>query len=188
MKCLVVDTSTELCVLAVVEDMRVICQKIFTHGNSLSKNLLPAIETLLQETGLSKKNLEMIAVGVGPGSYTGTRVGVAVAKSLAFGLGLSLKTFSSPLAFLPAAEGSFACVLPTRPGPFYVIKGRCSSSGVHQDGAALIAAENLEKYVEGVDFRLSAVIEPNLEYLCCFLSQQTSILPEKAEVLYLHSP
>ena len=53
---------------------------------SSSEVLLEKIVFLLKENNLSPSDLEMLAVSVGPGSFTGTRVGLATAKALAFGL------------------------------------------------------------------------------------------------------
>ncbi len=61
------------------------------HGDSL----LPMVETILQEANLTLEDLALIAVGVGPGSFTGTRIGLAVAKGLVLGTGLPLVGISS---------------------------------------------------------------------------------------------
>lgn len=53
-----------------------------------SRTLLPAIDRLLRRQGLGPADLEAVAVGIGPGSFTGVRVGLALAKTIAFGLGI----------------------------------------------------------------------------------------------------
>jgi tRNA threonylcarbamoyladenosine biosynthesis protein TsaB len=50
------------------------------HG----RGLVPSIAELFQKAGISVRNLDCVAVGLGPGSYTGLRVGVSAAKTLAF--------------------------------------------------------------------------------------------------------
>lgn len=60
-----------------------------------SKRILVELEAFLDNYGVHKKDLKGIAVGLGPGSYTGIRVGIAVAKGLARGLGLPLGGRSS---------------------------------------------------------------------------------------------
>ncbi len=50
------------------------------HG----RGLIPAIATLLEQAGLSPRDLDAIAVGLGPGSFTGLRVGIMAAKTLAY--------------------------------------------------------------------------------------------------------
>lgn len=54
----------------------------FTEGLSHGKMLLPSAERLLEEAGLQRP--DFVAVGVGPGSYTGLRIGVTVARTLAW--------------------------------------------------------------------------------------------------------
>jgi tRNA threonylcarbamoyladenosine biosynthesis protein TsaB len=55
----------------------------------------PAIRDLMQETGISKMDIECIAVANGPGSYTGLRVGLAAAKGLCYAWNIPLLTLSS---------------------------------------------------------------------------------------------
>lgn len=199
---LILDTSTDQCLIALARENQIIAEEVFAHGNLLSHRLLPGIHALIEAHIQSPKNLSGIAFGVGPGSYTGTRVGVAVAKSLAFGLQVPIKTFHSPLAFLPDKEGSFAFLIPTRSGQFYALSGSISSSQVIQKEASLLNREELEKF-EAADFLICSsdkdlppelrkkthyLPEPNLHALCLFLSEQGRASLENVEVLYLHTP
>lgn len=59
--------------------------------------LLPAIESVLGEAGVDRRELSLIAVTIGPGSFTGVRVGLAAARGLAVGLGV-------PLAGIPTTS------------------------------------------------------------------------------------
>ncbi len=54
----------------------------FTEGLSHGKLLLPSVESLLKQAGLRRP--DFVAVGIGPGSYTGLRIGVTVARTLAW--------------------------------------------------------------------------------------------------------
>ncbi len=64
---------------------------------------LARIEDLLDEAGLRLRELDRIAVGLGPGSFTGVRIAVAFAKSLAYGSGVPLVGISSYDALEPEA-------------------------------------------------------------------------------------
>ncbi len=70
-----------------------------------ARELMPAVADVMERAGLSWDELEAIAVGVGPGSFTGLRIGVTTARALATAAGLGLRPVSS-LAALAAGIGS----------------------------------------------------------------------------------
>jgi tRNA threonylcarbamoyladenosine biosynthesis protein TsaB len=76
-------------------------------------HLLPLADGLLRATGTSWRELDLLAVGVGPGSFTGLRIGLATARGLAQGTGLPLAGVSTlrALAARAEAEPEFAAEL-----------------------------------------------------------------------------
>jgi tRNA threonylcarbamoyladenosine biosynthesis protein TsaB len=60
-----------------------------------ARALLPAIETLLDEAGLTKEDLAGIGVAAGPGSFTGVRIGLATAKGIGFALDITVVGIST---------------------------------------------------------------------------------------------
>jgi tRNA threonylcarbamoyladenosine biosynthesis protein TsaB len=60
-----------------------------------ASELLPAIDDVMRRAGVGFAELEAIAVGVGPGTFTGLRIGVATARALAKANGLPLRGVSS---------------------------------------------------------------------------------------------
>lgn len=63
-------------------------------NSSRSEDLLPRVEQLLDQNGISLKQLQTIAVSTGPGSFTGLRVGIATAKALALSAGCRIRGIS----------------------------------------------------------------------------------------------
>ena len=86
MKILGIETSGEIGSVAVCDGSSVIAEKSFKRGMRHGKELLPAIKEILEEAGLGLNGVDLIAVDVGPGSYTGLRVGVTCAKTMAYAL------------------------------------------------------------------------------------------------------
>lgn len=108
---LLIDTSSEYLLLAICRGNTVLASLIEQHHNKLNEMMIPLLERLLEETSSSLVDFEEIAIGMGPGSYTGTRIGVALAKSLHFALQLKtgkprLRPF--PSHFMPSIQSILA--------------------------------------------------------------------------------
>ena len=76
--------------------------------------LAPALRDLLDKLGWPPKSLELIAVAVGPGSFTGLRIGVTTAKTLAYAVGadvIGINTFAALAAQAPPAPGPLWAIL-----------------------------------------------------------------------------
>ena len=84
MKFLAFDTSTDVMSIALSDGDR-LWQHSGPGGAQSSTTLIPAIFTLLADAGLELGQLDAIAFGRGPGSFTGLRTACAVAQGLAFG-------------------------------------------------------------------------------------------------------
>lgn len=87
MQLLAIDTSTEFCSAALWREGELRSRRV--HAGQLhSSLLLPMVDELLLEAGLSLPQLDGIAYGAGPGSFTGLRIACAVTQGLAFGADL----------------------------------------------------------------------------------------------------
>jgi tRNA threonylcarbamoyladenosine biosynthesis protein TsaB len=87
MKLLVLDTSTEYCSAALWLDGEIRARRVLA-GQRHSSLLLPMVDEILRESAISLRQLDGIAYGAGPGSFTGLRIACAVTQGLAFGAGL----------------------------------------------------------------------------------------------------
>ncbi len=82
-----IDSSQEICTLALGQDSKLVAEYHFAHKMNLLRRLLPNIDAMLADSGIEKEALEGVVVSLGPGSFTGLRIGVTTAKSLAWVLG-----------------------------------------------------------------------------------------------------
>jgi tRNA threonylcarbamoyladenosine biosynthesis protein TsaB len=73
------------------------------EGRDQAARLLPAVASVLRDGGVGRNELSLIAVTVGPGSFTGVRVGLAAARGLAVGLGVPLAGISTTSVLLAQA-------------------------------------------------------------------------------------
>ncbi len=87
MKLLVLDTSTEWCSAALWLDGHIHARRMLAEQRH-SSLLLPMVDELLRETGVTLRQLDGIGYGAGPGSFTGLRIACAVTQGLAFGADL----------------------------------------------------------------------------------------------------
>jgi tRNA threonylcarbamoyladenosine biosynthesis protein TsaB len=88
MRVLAIETSSPLLSVALGDSDRIIAESNTVMPRGTMSEILPTIESLLENAGLTKNDIEVIVVGLGPGSYTGLRIGVVTAKSLAQALGV----------------------------------------------------------------------------------------------------
>ena len=95
MKVLAIDTSNLVMGIAVLDNGKVLGEYITNLKKNHSIRVMPAIEQLMEETGVKPADLDRIVVAKGPGSYTGVRIGVTIAKTLAWTLKKELVGVSS---------------------------------------------------------------------------------------------
>jgi len=112
MRILALDTATSSCTVAVVEGETILAELSLQVPRAHSTRLMPLIAQAIAESGLAKTELDGIAVGVGPGSFTGLRIGLATAKGLAFGLEKPVVGVSSLFATAYGTGAQIGLVVP----------------------------------------------------------------------------
>jgi tRNA threonylcarbamoyladenosine biosynthesis protein TsaB len=128
------ETATETVGVAVRTAAGVEAELALTGRRRHVESLTPALEHLLQQVGLRPGDLEVIAVDIGPGLFTGLRVGVAAAKGLAQALGIGLVTASSlDILLAGAAEtghhGRVCAAVDARRGELFAVVRDVGSDG-----------------------------------------------------------
>lgn len=113
MKILAMDSSAGAASVSLCDDEKQIAGMTLDNGNKHSETLLPMTEDLLGHTGLSVDDIDLFAVTVGPGSFTGVRIGVSLVKGIAFGRGKPCVGVSSleALAYNVIGTDKLICAL-----------------------------------------------------------------------------
>lgn len=119
MNLIAIETSTERLSLAASAGGR-LCESTRVVGQRHAELVLDALDALLAEAGLDRRDLEGVAFGAGPGSFTGVRIAAGVAQGLAFGLGIPVLGVSTLEALAePAGAPRVIACLDARMGEVY---------------------------------------------------------------------
>lgn len=116
MKILSIDTSSNLCAVAVLEDSNLIKENILNDTKNHSEKIMPVIAQTLEEANLKLQDIDLIVCDKGPGSFTGIRIGVATVMSFADSLKIPTIGISSLESLmynelLSDSKASFICSL-----------------------------------------------------------------------------
>jgi len=133
MKILALESSATAASVALCEGEALIAQSFQQTGLTHSQTLLPMVETLLAGCGMHLRDIDLLAVASGPGSFTGLRIGVSTAKGLAWANELPCAACSTLEAMAwnaIAIEGALCAVMDARRAQVYNARFR-------SDGAVL---------------------------------------------------
>jgi tRNA threonylcarbamoyladenosine biosynthesis protein TsaB len=111
------DTATDVATSALVSDGEVLGER-----TSRAVSVLEDVDALLRQAGAHTRELDGVAVGIGPGSFTGVRVGLATARGLALALGVPVAGVSTLDALAAGAPGALP-VIDARRGEVFVLQG-----------------------------------------------------------------
>lgn len=151
MRALGIDTATSLASVGVVENARVLAERSERVGGAHAVAVLPLIREVLASSGLALEELDLVAVSIGPGSFTGVRVGLSTGKGLALAAGLRLVGVSTLEALACAAgvrEGPICPILDAKKGEIYGAVFRRDAAGLHCCLAPTVASP--EAFAESI--------------------------------------
>jgi tRNA threonylcarbamoyladenosine biosynthesis protein TsaB len=175
------DTATDVATSALVSDGEVLGER-----TSRAVTLLEDVDALLRQAGTHTREVEALAVGIGPGSFTGVRIGLSTARGLALALGVPVAGVSTLDALAAGAPGALPVIdarrrevfVPERvlaPGELELELGRvCVGSGavryrdVLEDKGAEVPPDDDERHLPRArfhaqlarDFRPAEEVDP----------------------------
>lgn len=150
---LAADTSLPILSVALIRDRALIGALAMEGKGSRNEKLLPAIDWLLTENAIDRKEIDLFAVTRGPGSFTGVRIGLATLQGLAVALQRPVCTMSTHEAIAYETRGRVVIRDDAGRGEFYV--------SVFEDGRE-VAAPHLAREVNDAnvpDAKVMDVVE-----------------------------
>jgi tRNA threonylcarbamoyladenosine biosynthesis protein TsaB len=112
------DTATAFATSTLVDGDEVLGERV-----SRAQTLLEDVDALLRQAGAHPADLDVLAVGIGPGSFTGVRIGLAVARGLALSLDLPGAGVSTLAALAAGAPGALPVIDAKRREVFTLLDG-----------------------------------------------------------------
>lgn len=103
MKTLAIDSSSMTGSVALLENEALVGEYLLSLKRTHSERLFPALDALLTQAGTDISEIDLLAVAVGPGSYTGLRIGLGTVKGLSFALGKPIVGISTLSALAGAS-------------------------------------------------------------------------------------
>lgn len=175
MKILAIDTSTKSGSIALSEDDKILGETYLNINITHSETLLFSLQHLLGQCGISMDDIDLFALTIGPGSFTGVRIGVSTVKGFALASGkpvvgistLEAMAWNFPYAYVPVVP-----FLDARRGEVYSASfawHKGALKRLHDDrteapeevlnsikGEAILVGDGVEKYKELVNEKLGS--------------------------------
>ncbi|REK19529.1 MAG: tRNA (adenosine(37)-N6)-threonylcarbamoyltransferase complex dimerization subunit type 1 TsaB [Planctomycetota bacterium] len=123
MRILAIETIETAGSVALLDGQHLVAETRLDASRRSARTLAPGIHDLLFGAGWTPREVELVAVATGPGSFTGLRIGVTTAKSFAYATGCGAVGVNSLLAIaerMPAATAAFHVVLDAQRNELFV--------------------------------------------------------------------
>jgi tRNA threonylcarbamoyladenosine biosynthesis protein TsaB len=135
------DTATAVATSALVDGDEVLGERA-----SRAQTLLEDVDALLRQGGAHPRDLEALAVGIGPGSFTGVRIGLAAARGLALALDVRGAGVSTLAALAAGAPGALPVIDAKRKEVFTLVDGEPAVLAPADVRAALCIGDGALRY------------------------------------------
>lgn len=122
MNIIALETSAKAVSAAITQSGRVLASGYQDTGLTHSRTLMPIVEHLFRNTGLTLQDMDAVAVSAGPGSFTGIRIGVSAAKGLAFAAdkpAVGVSTLAAMARNVAFCDGVVVCAMDARRNQIY---------------------------------------------------------------------
>jgi tRNA threonylcarbamoyladenosine biosynthesis protein TsaB len=120
-----IDSSTQVCSAAVMKDGALIAERYEKTPQRHAELLLSFVDEVVAEAEVFPKNLDVVAVSIGPGSFTGLRIGLSVAKGIATGMNIpiipvpSMDTVAYKVFYRDEVPTEASVLVPARRSEYY---------------------------------------------------------------------
>ena len=184
MRILAVETSGARGGIALAEEGRVIDEALLGEGLRHGRDLVLTAKAACERAGWDSRRIDVVAVSIGPGSFTGIRIGVTLAKVMAYDTGAKVVAVPSLRVMAenaPPGRRRVAAIVDAKRGGLFAsiferrtARGDANTSGALLDafaeifGPALIEAEDLARHMESPAFVLGRGIVKGGEALAAF--------------------
>jgi tRNA threonylcarbamoyladenosine biosynthesis protein TsaB len=148
------DTATDVATSALVSDGEVLGER-----TSRAVTLLEDVDALVRQAGAHTRELDALAVGIGPGSFTGVRIGLATARGLGLGLGIPAAGVSTLDALAAGAPGAVP-VIDARRREVFVPGGVLAPGELSVDAGRLYVGNGAVRYRDVLE-AAGAVVPPD---------------------------
>jgi len=152
------DTATAVATSALVDGEEVLGERV-----SRAQTLLEDVDALLRQAGAHPSDLDRLAVGIGPGSFTGVRIGLAMARGLALSLDLPGSGVSTLAALAAGAPGALPVIDAKRREVFTLLDGEprvLAPQELPVDAGAVCIGDGATRYRALLDER-GVVVPPD---------------------------
>ena len=213
-----IETATHAVGVALADEQGPIGHVEIVRGRRHAETLVPAIASLLAQSGHVHADIGAVAVDVGPGLFTGLRVGVAAAKAFALALGVpivtatSLEILAHEVAVGGLWEGSVFSVVDARRKEVYAQRFSIDAAGAataaedawvgpavsvvdraRADGRPAYvvgdgAARHIELFANVPDLRCLPAASPSVAALLSLAAGRTPISADGVALVYLRAP